>query len=431
MKKLKDSKNNRPMTDEKERECSDDHEELDQCRKENEQRKKRLDKRWKEWRRLNQDHRRVWTPWLLIRYRDTDLGLRPIPSGEQFWLSPDIWIESSDPWGRGVVGEENFVHARVFNLGKASSLPTRVDFYWADPSIGLGAANMNLIGTEWVEVDAHTTKDVRCNSPWIPVFLNNGHECLKINCSNLALDPISQPFQPTLDRHVGQRNIMVIPGSIGELVHLTLTVNNVFPMPLNTTITARVEHLIVDHIAVKALKYVDIVNMLVSFGQIELDTPNEIAARYTQEAKDFMRARRLSKFLDQSKQESGVVSRAVHSAAFTRRSTCIHANWTNHSCIVMPNYPTGAFPTDLFYAKEELSKIAFSAGPRRELTIQEANLDGFEQKHLEVDIGVPSNAKRGEFIVVHMQQWSAGMLVGGYTVLIETTKRVVDQGVPL
>lgn len=427
MKKRKEPMNNRLMTDEKEQKRPDDRqnkrnciENPDQCEKEREQRKKRLDKYWKEWRRLNQDHRRVWTPWLLIRYRDTDMGLRPIPSGEQFWLSPDIWIESSDPWGRGVVGEENFVHARVFNLGKANSLPTRVDFYWADPSIGLGAANMNLIGTEWVEVDAHTAKDVRCNTPWIPVFLNNGHECLKVNCSNLILDPITQPFQPSLDRHVGQRNISVIPGGIGETIHFTLTVNNVFPMSLKARVTTRIEHLIVDQAAIKALKSVDIVNMLVSFGQIEVDTPRNIAARYTPEAKDFKRASQLSKFLDQAKQEFETVRRtAIRSVGFTRRSSCIYANWTNHSCIVMPSYQAGAFPTDLFRAKEELSNISCSSGSRREITVQEANFNGFEQKELQVDIGVPSNAKPGEFIVVHFQQWSVDMLVGGYSVVIE------------
>src|SRR4051812_30508452 len=76
-----------------------------------------------------------WTPWLLIRYNDLDNGVgRPVPDKTVFWASPDIWVESSDPGGSPVVGEANFVHARIFNLGSAQSRPTRVDFYWMAPS---------------------------------------------------------------------------------------------------------------------------------------------------------------------------------------------------------------------------------------------------------------------------------------------------------
>jgi len=114
-----------------------------------------------EWHRLKDDRGRTWTPWLLIRYTLTDVGLRPLALGAPYWASPDVYLESSDPLGRGVPGEDNFVHARIFNLGMATSAPTRVDFYWADPSLGLGADTMNHIGTEWVEVDHYTVKNVR------------------------------------------------------------------------------------------------------------------------------------------------------------------------------------------------------------------------------------------------------------------------------
>src|SRR2546421_11043000 len=83
------------------------------------------------------------TPFLLIRYSTTDLGARPIPPGVPFWSSPDIWVESSDPAGNPVAGEPNFLHARIFNLGAFQAAPVQVDFYWANPALGLGPANMN------------------------------------------------------------------------------------------------------------------------------------------------------------------------------------------------------------------------------------------------------------------------------------------------
>src|SRR5712691_1626995 len=102
--------------------------------------------------------KRRWTPWLLIPYSLSDFGLRPIPVGEQFWESPDIWIESNDPNGNAVAGEENFVHARIWNLGMALAAPVQVDFYWANPALGLDQTSWNKINKkdgkdrpEWVE----------------------------------------------------------------------------------------------------------------------------------------------------------------------------------------------------------------------------------------------------------------------------------------
>jgi hypothetical protein len=95
--------------------------------------------------------RRTWTPWLVIRYTSTDDGRgRPIPDNTVFWASPDIWVESSDPLGNPVVGEANFVHARVFNLGKGAGEAYGVDMFWMEPSIGPGS--MNWLGSTWVEV---------------------------------------------------------------------------------------------------------------------------------------------------------------------------------------------------------------------------------------------------------------------------------------
>ena len=51
---------------------------------------------------------RSWTPWLLIRYTKADAGDRPVPAAAAFYLSPDIWVESSDPNGNAVPGRTQF-----------------------------------------------------------------------------------------------------------------------------------------------------------------------------------------------------------------------------------------------------------------------------------------------------------------------------------
>ncbi len=145
----------------------------------------------------------TWSPWLVIRYNNDDHGFRPLAANEVFWASPDIWVLSGVP-GKAVAGEPNTVVARVVNLGKADGRPTRVDFYWADPSLGLGPAQMNFIGTKWREADAHRATEFVCPTPWVPIMLNGGHECLFANCTSDVLnDKLKHPFRPQLSSTLG------------------------------------------------------------------------------------------------------------------------------------------------------------------------------------------------------------------------------------
>jgi hypothetical protein len=197
------------------------------------------------WRKSNNPDRpnRYWSPWLLVRDRLGDVGLRPLPGGEVFWLSPDIWVESTDPHRNPVAGQPNFVHVVVRNLGMADAFPVKIDFYWADPSVGLGPGDMNLIGSERVLVHRGEIKDVKCWQPWVPTLVNQGHECVMVNCNNHVLDPIINPFQPTLDRHVGQRNLHVVGAPSGGTIDFGLWLNNPFSLRAATTVAVMSERL--------------------------------------------------------------------------------------------------------------------------------------------------------------------------------------------
>lgn len=157
--------------------------------------------------------RAPYSAWLVVPSDAADYGLRPLGGGAPYWASPFIWTESLDPSGNPVAGEENHLVARVFNLGAASAAPTRVDFYWADPSVGLGAADAHFIGSEFVEIQPMSSRVVRCATPWVPTYLNGGHECVFVHCDNHVLDPLRVPFAPWADRHVGQKNLTVLPAT--------------------------------------------------------------------------------------------------------------------------------------------------------------------------------------------------------------------------
>lgn len=210
---------------------------------------------WYKWRR-EQAGRAPYSAWLVVPCNLSDYGARPLPSGTPHWASPFIGVNSPDPSGKPLAGAPNRMFARVFNLGAATAAPTRVEFSWADPSVGLGAVDAHLIGVETVEIPPMSSVVVTCSTPWIPSYVNGGHECAFVNTHNHVLDPLLQPFKPWADRHVGQRNLSVLPavtqammlwlpatsfGRIGQLRALALKAKALQGLPPFSTPVARLE----------------------------------------------------------------------------------------------------------------------------------------------------------------------------------------------
>jgi hypothetical protein len=386
--------------------------------------------------RLKEDRCRAWTPWLFIRYTTFDLGIRPIPNGIPFWESPDIWIESSDPDpSKAVPGEDNFLHVRIFNLGKADAAPTRVDFYWADPSAGLGPGNMNLIGTEWVEIPAHTAVELRCAKPWVPTYLNGGHECLMVNCSNPILDPITSPFQPTLDRHVGQRNIAVLQPQAGHFIEFPFNISNLLPLSARVSVTASLRHLIVDAPVQQLLAYhqaharrrgvaphavirADTINRALAFGQGEINTPDEIRTRFKPDTAAYAQANCVADYLSNTDRVRAYVPPGVRAApVFGAGAPSIHAQLTEHRCTIVPA-DEGAFAGQLLQGGGVLA----GGGACRDgggILLHEIDMEAAEQRRCMIRLGTPPTGRAGEFVVCRLAQRAGGMLLGGYTIIAE------------
>jgi hypothetical protein len=49
---------------------------------------------------------------------------------------------------------------------------------------------------------------IAVKTPWIPIFENNGHECLLAKVDSFA-DRTGPSFDANIDRHVGQRNLFL------------------------------------------------------------------------------------------------------------------------------------------------------------------------------------------------------------------------------
>ncbi len=143
--------------------------------------------------------------------------LLEIEDGNPWWLSPDIWVvPGSDPNGspgQPVAGEPAFLWARVHNKGREAASGARVNFYWSNPAAGVLRSTSTMVGSAFVDLNPGDTKEVLCVIPWIPVIVNDGHECLVaevIHFSDPLPSPLPDPFNPPTYRQVAQKNLTVL-----------------------------------------------------------------------------------------------------------------------------------------------------------------------------------------------------------------------------
>jgi hypothetical protein len=166
-------------------------------------------------------------PYLFMRANPADLGARPVVG--PFWESPDIFIlggvsPSLAPplppklGDIAVADKPNTIYAHVWNFGKAAANEVLVEFYWCNPALGISANSMSLIAQTAMSLGAkgsgRSHAVIKCPEPWSPTFVNGGHECLLVRVWDNPADlPGEPPFDASINRHIAQRNIHVIPAA--------------------------------------------------------------------------------------------------------------------------------------------------------------------------------------------------------------------------
>lgn len=154
-----------------------------------------------------------------------------IADGTPWYLSTDIWTVPNDPEGapgQPLAGQPCYLWAHVQNGGSTRVENAMVRFYWANPSVGFDRTTANLVGSANVTLDPGAASDVLCLAPWIPVFVNGGHECVLAEAFHTTLDPLpaSPAFDVPTDRHVAQRNLTVLAVIEKSLFHLAFEIHN-------------------------------------------------------------------------------------------------------------------------------------------------------------------------------------------------------------
>ena len=165
---------------------------------------------------------------LLVGASFGDTGTRPV---WPFWESPYILFSPHDAWDRVTAGTNVTVSVLVQN-GNQPATNVVARFWWANPSLGIPP--VNFIGTSApADIPANSNALLVCTTPWVPVFVNGGHECLIVELDCEQGSP-TYPFRPDLDPLVGQRNITVL---LPRLSHFPLQLANPFLEPGQTVIT--------------------------------------------------------------------------------------------------------------------------------------------------------------------------------------------------
>lgn len=139
-----------------------------------------------------------------------------IPDGTPWWLSTDVWtVPGSNPEGAPgvpVTGQPCYLWARVTNHGETQVDSATIRYYWANPAVGFDRTSANLVGTAYVDLGPGDTREVLCLTPWVPEYVNDGHECILAEAFHTSLDPLpgTPAFNVPTDRHVAQRNLSVV-----------------------------------------------------------------------------------------------------------------------------------------------------------------------------------------------------------------------------
>jgi hypothetical protein len=172
---------------------------------------------------------------VFVRCNALDDGKRPLPIGTDFYFSPAITYQPSDPLGRVQPGQAISVSASLENNGLQTAQFVKVEFSFAAPAPG-GGMKRTVIGTATqVVVPGQGSETATCPVPWIPTLEDSAHQCLFVRCTvpgqpNSA--DATSPYAPDQSPWAGQHNVTVLdPQMVRNTQSMLLRLPNPFGEP--------------------------------------------------------------------------------------------------------------------------------------------------------------------------------------------------------
>jgi hypothetical protein len=177
---------------------------------------------------------------LYIRSYDADAGVRPF-ANIVFWHSPDITVAPVTNTAAYTetlkAGEAYQFSCTVRNRGDLIVPSANVEFFLVNPSLGFDTRFATKLGVTrgWVNSQGATRVAIQYTIP----ASEGGHKCLFAR--TFAFSPLDIPvddyqLSPTIDRHVGQLNLNIIPQASPysfNLVHLPNAMERIAFVPMS------------------------------------------------------------------------------------------------------------------------------------------------------------------------------------------------------
>lgn len=160
----------------------------------------------------------------VIRTLDGDSGSRPIQPCDNFWSSPDLWVEGGPDRTSAREGVTMTIVARVTNGGKTPYEDINVEAWVCDYTAGpLPTGQLDppgrVTGFAPGPLNPGQSAVIRCAPTWVPTSTqartNGGHLCLAANVwaetpTDGAELPAARAILPCCNSHHAQRNIAVV-----------------------------------------------------------------------------------------------------------------------------------------------------------------------------------------------------------------------------
>ena len=188
---------------------------------------------------------------LYIRSYNGDIGNRPF-SGIKFWDSPDININPISNSSINTTelhgGSTYTIRCRLNNKGDLMIPYPKVEFFLTDPTLGFNTTVAELLGLTQLQGLLLPASNGEAQFRYTVPASEAGHKCLFAR--TYSFSPLDKPFDlnaldPRLDRHIGQKNLNIIPqGSsfMFNLVHQFNTMETIEFRPMTASQVMAMQH---------------------------------------------------------------------------------------------------------------------------------------------------------------------------------------------
>jgi hypothetical protein len=163
---------------------------------------------------------------LVIPYYSGDMGNRPLPSADPFWMCTSILVNGAPYAGQSLTaGQTIELNLDAINYGTLTA-PTLCLFYYANPTTAFTSSTVNIIGSTAIPLARNALTETMPVSWTIPPGTPE-HVCLLAEVTAPA-DPPSAPltYNAAADRHYGQQNIRVVDAPPGGAIRVPFVMAN-------------------------------------------------------------------------------------------------------------------------------------------------------------------------------------------------------------